>query len=475
MTASYGAYGSTHRHLTDAHWAVVTATLAAGIWCHGLATPTRLALAALLGLAMLTCFDATLALIIVVAFVGGATLGQRAWTATEQASLGPYAGWATVVEDPAPSGPGTRTVLEIEGERYRASAYGSMRHRVGALEAGHRVVVAGERVELRGRYARSARARHIVGDFELDTVADTAPGTPLALASNRVRGLLRDGATRGMAQDDAALFTGLVIGDDTRQRPATIAAFRAAGLSHLTAVSGQNVSFVIAVAGVIIRPLARWWRLAVTLGLIGWFAVITRLEPSVLRAGVMAGLSATAFALGRDRGPARLLAMAVAGLLVVDPLLLWSVGFWLSSGATFGVTVVAPRIERRLGGPQWLATSISVTVGAQVGVLLPSVLVFRQFPVLGVPANLCAVPVAGAVMFYGLPAGLVAGFLPDALASALLAPATVGTRWVAVTARTFATIEPVGSMAVLAVLAQLGAVGLLVGARYRRPRVPVER
>jgi competence protein ComEC len=44
-----------------------------------------------------------------------------------------------------------------------------------------------------------------------------------------------------MPPDDAALFRGLVVGDDRAQSDAMIERFRASGLSHLTAVSGQNV------------------------------------------------------------------------------------------------------------------------------------------------------------------------------------------------------------------------------------------
>ena len=69
---------------------------------------------------------------------------------------------------------------------------------------------------------------------------------------------------------------------------------------------------------------------AVTLALIAWFVTLTRFEPSILRAGVMAGLSATAYVRGVERPPIRLLALAVTGLVLIDPLLVWSVGFWLS-------------------------------------------------------------------------------------------------------------------------------------------------
>ena len=94
-------------------------------------------------------------------------------------------------------------------------------------------------------------------------------------------------------------------------------------------------------------------------------------------------------------------------LLLVDPLLARSVGFWLSVGATAGVTTIGPVARRAARGLGLLARRSAITLGAQVGVLLPAVLVFGQVPLVSVPANVLAGPVAGGVMLYGLPAGLL--------------------------------------------------------------------
>ncbi len=84
---------------------------------------------------------------------------------------------------------------------------------------------------------------------------------------------------------------------------------------------------------------------------------------------------------------------------------------------------------------------IGVTLGAQLGVVIPSVLVFGRLPLMSVPANLLAVPVAGFVMLYGMPAGLVAGWVP-AVAPVLMFPARLGTRWVDTVAVLGARLEP---------------------------------
>ena len=272
--------------------------------------------------------------------------------------------------------------------------------------------------------------------------------------------------------DQAALTRGLVVGDDRDQPPEMIERFRASGLAHLTAVSGQNVAFVMAAAGPLLRrarPVPRW---LATLALIGWFVVLTRAEPSVLRAATMAALSATAFLLGRQRQPVRLLALAVIGLVLVDPLVTWSVGFWLSVGATAGVTAIGPLLEPRLARLGPLALPVAITVGAQIGVALPSLLVFGRLSAVDTVANLVAVPIAGLVMLYGLPACLVAGAIP-AVAPVVMAPVGVGVRWIDAVATVGARLEPGPPWSWLCWLALAALLGAVVAASRRTgPTMP---
>ena len=378
--------------------------------------------------------------LVAVALFGG-WLGTHAWDRAQPRHLGEYIGWAKLVADPAPFGQGLRATFEIEGERFDAWVYGGQRRKLADRQAGEFVWVSGRRDELT-RGARRAAVRHVVGRFTPTVLADVLAGSALDQASNRVRRSLRRVAEATMGSDDAALFTGLVIGDDGRQRPEVIEAFRGSGLSHLTAVSGQNVAFVLAAAVPLLRRLRPWWRWAATVALVAWFMALTRFEPSVLRAGVMAILAATAFVRGAQATPIRLLALAIIALVTLDPLLVWSVGFWLSVGATAGVCVLGPWLRERLPGPQWLRLPMAVTLGAQLGVALPSVLVFHRLPAVSLPANVLAVPVAGFVMLYGLPAGMVAAALPSALQRLVMLPAEWGTHWVSLVAQLGFAVEP---------------------------------
>lgn len=425
--------------LADGDVVAVVLALVAGVWGGTWAVLVVLAVAA--GARVLGCGSWRVFALSLVLAVAGTVTGRLAWQHAHPRHLGPYTGWARIMADPAPYGGGLRVTVEIEGERFDAWLYGGRNTRMTPRQAGEYVWVQGERREL-GSGAHRAAVRHVVGRLDTEVVGDVVPGAALAQASNRVRSRLRAAAAASMPASEAALFTGLVLGDDGAEPPALIADFRRSGLSHLTAVSGQNVAFILAAGLPLLRRLRAWWRWAATVGLIGWFMAITRFEPSVLRAGVMAVFAATAFVLGRQASPVRLLALALGVLVLADPLLVWSVAFWLSVGATAGVCLAGPWWLARLPGPVWLRAPLAITLGAQLGVALPSLLVFHRLPLVSPLANLAAVPVAGAVMLYGVPSGVVAPSLPGPLRQMLMAPNVAGTRWVATVARVAAAVEP---------------------------------
>jgi competence protein ComEC len=410
-----------------------------------------------------------IAALVLATIVLGSWSGDRAWRAAVSgpAELIEVDAVGTLMSDPVPVGRGRSVVIEVDGRRYEALAYGSPSRRLAQL-------LAGEQVHLTGRIgpsspdrARRLAARHIVGRLTLERVGATSEGSPGARAANRVRRTLARGSA-GMADVERSLFLGLIIGDDRDQPRELVDDFRASGLAHLTAVSGQNVAFVLIVAAPALtrlRPRARW---LATIALIGWFALLTRFEPSVIRASGMAVLSATAFWRGRQASPLRVLAIVVGAFHLVDPLLVWSVGWWLSVGATAGIAILAAPLERLLPGPRSFRVAAATSMAANIGVTPASVLVFGRSPLVSLAANLLAVPVAGLVMVVGIPTGLVAAAVPE-LAPIVLLPGRLGTRWVLVVARLAAAVEPDGWGRWPAAI-QVAAVGVLVALRRGRPR-----
>jgi len=368
--------------------------------------------------------------------VVGVVVGAPAWASSHDVKNGEFSGTAVVVEEPVRVG-ATRIVVSIEGERFVSYLYSRFAGSVSQCRVGDIVDVEGTRSGLsKTQHARLA-PRHVVGVFDVQAVKSSCrSGSALSRSVNGVRDVLASSVS-SLNGDEAALLLGLVIGDDSDQPASMVEAFRAAGLSHLTAVSGQNVAFVLAVCAPLLRRTSSRFRFAVMVALVAWFVVLTRCEPSVVRAGVMAIVAGYGTSRGFESSGERALALTVIASLLIDPLLAASVGFALSTSATAGLVWIAPRISERLPGPRWFAETLGVTIGAQLAVMPVSWFVFQTFNIVGLVSNLVAVPVAGFVMLSGLPVMGVCGvliqvglpFAHEISAVAMLA-LRAGVRWV---------------------------------------------
>jgi competence protein ComEC len=327
----------------------------------------------------------------------------------------------TVIDDPEGTRWSTTLLVRVERALVGAAAVrerrtvlvvaeGDTAVRTGVLSAGDRVVLTGWLRPLEGYDARY-RWRHAAARFDAHDLLDAStPVMPLAGVANEARATVLRG-TDGLAPSEAALVAGFLLGD-TRDLPRDVLErFRASGLSHLLAVSGANVAFVLALVGPFLRRSSRTVRLVMTGGVLVIFGAMTRWEPSVLRACAMAATAVLAAHVGRPSQGVRTLALAATVLLLVDPFLLRSIGFLLSCGASLGITLLAGPLARRLRGPAWLRESLGTTVAAQIGVAPVLVTVFGSIPLVTLPANLLAVPLAGPLTTWGLTGGVLAGLV----------------------------------------------------------------
>lgn len=371
-------------------------------------------------------------------------LAARSWAGLHPPVTGSWSGTATLATDPVEVAGAMRVDLRIAGKRVEAWARGAPAGRLRPLLAGERVSVSGHVQELpdavRGRVAH----RHVGGRMTVTAIELTGPGGRLDRFANRLRRTLAAGAS-SLPDGRRALFTGFVLGDGRGQHAEVVHDFRASGLSHLLVVSGQNVAFVLALAGPALSRLGLRWRFAAAGALLVVFGTLTRWEPSVLRAVGMTSVALFAATAGRPATGIRNLALAVTALLLVDPLLVRSLGFLLSVGATAGLAVLAGPISSRLPGPRPLARVTGTTLAAQLGVAPILIPVFGGIPISTLAANLAAGPVAGPLMMWGLAAGLPAGLLTPGLAGAAHIPTGIMVGWIAGVARVGAAL-PLGQL-----------------------------
>ncbi|MBU3976011.1 ComEC/Rec2 family competence protein [Propionicimonas sp.] len=255
--------------------------------------------------------------------------------------------------------------------------------------------------------------------------AVTASPGPLDAGVNAVRAGLRQ-SVAGLPAEPAALVPALVVGD-TEGFPVELSEqFRTTGLTHLTAVSGANLTLLLAAVLLLAARVGvlGWWRRGLAVLVVAGFVVLCRAEPSVLRAAAMGLVGLAALGWSGPRQGLRYLSWAIIALVLIDPWLARSVGFALSVLASAGIVFWARRWTQVLAGwmPGWLAEAITVPVAAQLATQPLVTAISGQVSVVGLVANLVAAPLVGP--------GTVLGFAA-AWASVVVAPVAVGLGWAA--------------------------------------------
>ncbi|MDV3128275.1 ComEC/Rec2 family competence protein [Mycobacterium sp. 21AC1] len=280
---------------------------------------------------------------------------------------------------------------------------------------GYADLTAGRPARFRAAVARPARR-----DLSVATLAAVGrpvlgEASPVQQVAQTVRVGFADASRAALPVDEAAMLPALVLGDTSTVSGQRTAQFRAAGLTHLTAVSGANVTIVcgaLLLAAGLVGP-----RIAVVLAALGLLAFVVVVEPSasVLRAAIMGGVTLLAVLTHRRRRAIPALAASVIVLMTAAPELAVDAGFALSVCATAGIVVIAPVWTRRLesrGWPRPLAAAVSVAVVAQL-VTAPLVAgISGTFSVVAVAANLAVALVIPPITVLGTAAAAMSAVWP---------------------------------------------------------------
>jgi competence protein ComEC len=240
----------------------------------------------------------------------------------------------------------------------------------------------------------------------------------LSGAADRLRRRLAHSIGLGLDGERRAVLAGVVLGEDEGLSAELRDDFRASGLYHLLAVSGQNVALVAGGA------LLLAWLVGVPrlLGEVGALAAIASYvlavgwQPSVVRAGVAGALASLAWLASRPRDRWYFLLVGAAVLLAWNPYSLLEPGFQLSFGAVAAIFLGVPPLERLLAGypgPRWLRTVIAVSIACGLATAPVLLLQFGSVPLYSVPANALAAPVVAPLLGLAFAAAAVAPVLPS--------------------------------------------------------------
>jgi competence protein ComEC len=400
-------------------------------------------------------------------FVATAIFAGNAHGGLQPLSSLEFLGQVTLLDHPQEF-PGHLTVdVSSDVGRLRLEANAESARVIRALDAGGRLTVQGSLRPL--ARAERFRSRHLRMSLVVNEVVDVHTASLWRLPVDTARNIVvRGGSVLPASQQP--VYSGFVIGDDRGSDPEVNRAFEESGLSHLLVVSGQNVVFILAVMTPLTQRLGRRSQAVVLVGIILFFATVTRFEPSILRASVMAMIAIVASRSGHLIRPLHRLALAASLLVLIDPLLVYSLGFRLSLAATAGISLLASRCEKALRGPQWFRNVLAVTIAAQAGVAPLVIPTFGPMPLASLPANVFAGPIAGFVMMWGSSVGLIAGLIGGWPAFILQLPVRLGLWWIMTVAKQCSRLPlpDVGAQVLLTFGFVVAAIFSLRRLRFRR-------
>jgi competence protein ComEC len=295
---------------------------------------------------------------------------------------------------------------------------------VGELPVGSEVRAAGRLEAPESWRASYLRRQGIAMTLRVDRI-DRGSGRRGGLMGwiDEVRARAETALGSGMPEREAALARGFVLGEDDRIDARTRDDFQRTSLTHLLAVSGQNVILL----GVLAWPLLALFglplraRLAGILCLIAIYVPVTGAGPSIQRAGVMGAAGLVAALADRPRSRWYALLLAATATLALNPLADGDIGWQLSFAAVIGImlwtrrlTALISRQADRGSARRALAEAVAVTVAATVATAPLMAAAFEQVSPAALPANVLAAPAVAPAMWLGMLTGILgqAPFLP---------------------------------------------------------------
>ena len=240
----------------------------------------------------------------------------------------------------------------------------------------------------------------VYGADEL-TVTD-APRFTLQGTAAAIRHALVEALLDSMGDRAGGYASAMLLGTKAFVPEDELEAFSQLGIAHVLAVSGFHVGVLAALAGLLTRPLGKRAGAAVTTVIVVCYCLLTGAHAPVIRAAVLLGFATWGRMRSRQINGLWTLCGAFIVTLLINPTQLTSAGFQLSYSAVLGIATLAPRLQRRYQPDRrWAARlwkALSVSLSAQLGVMLPQLYWYHELPLAGLALNLALIPFASALI-----------------------------------------------------------------------------
>lgn len=232
--------------------------------------------------------------------------------------------------------------------------------------------------------------------------------------------LLNIFVTLGLKGDNLALISAMTIGTRSQLDKDIETDFRYAGISHIVSISGLHVGVIYGILQMIFfflgnNSTSKKLRQIIIVMLLWIFAFVTGLSASVNRSAMMFSLISLGICLEKRGTTLNIVVLSAFILLIINPLILYDVGFQLSYAAVIGIVVLYPALrdhfDTRNKVLKYIRDLVLISIVAQISTSPVAIYYFKQFPNYFLLGNLIAVPVSGVMIMLSV-ACLIFSFVP---------------------------------------------------------------
>lgn len=210
-----------------------------------------------------------------------------------------------------------------------------------------------------------------------------------------------------LREPQSSLLMGILFGQDRLFSEEFDRSVRIAGVSHIVAASGYNITILILASSKLLSFLPFKARFPINLILIWGFCILSGLSPSILRACIMTTIALCGTFLGRRNTVHVTLPLATFVFVLVDPKIVFNVGFQLSVMATLGLIYLQPsfasivkKIFKKEVG--FVNDTLLTTLSCTVTTLPITIATFNTLSIWSVLANCLILPVVETTMLFGV-------------------------------------------------------------------------
>lgn len=223
------------------------------------------------------------------------------------------------------------------------------------------------------------------------------------------------GLNNTLSKDSAAFVAGTLIGSRSALPKSSQDLLSTVGLSHVIAVSGYNLTILVALLQNLFGKKWRWGSLIISIWIILGFVVISGANAAIVRAGIMSAIFLIASFYNRRVNLVVCMALTGLGMVAINPAnLLSDIGWQLSFASLFGIATLAPKIGKILPKrPAWLHEVLSVTLAAQLATAGIIAFNFGTISLIASLTNCIVMPLIPIIMAYGAIVAFLGMILPN--------------------------------------------------------------